>query len=236
MRAAVLPAVLAVLAVVVASDDDTWTRADAAAHADRFNDPDAWRRDLLGGDLSAQRERSATAEWLPFSWTVFPAPDPASTGRVPAALGIGPLDLPDPLVGLHAYVTLDADDAEVDYAELTLRPVLALVARGELPLQVVDTQAVARNHPHALFQATLASDDGEVDVVALELADGTAVAIVNGRVLDLRVGNVVVVRQRDDGSVEVFQHRDVVEPAARADVAAEIGRRLGDPAAQAFWR
>lgn len=217
-------------------DDAPWTLDDAAAHADRFNDPDAWRRDWIGGDLAAQRAREDTAEWMPFSWTVFPAPPLGASGRTTAGVAITPLELPEPLVGVMSFANIADDGDDLAYDERPVRPVFALVARGDSPLRLMDEQAIHRSHPHIVYQATFASDDGEIDAVVLDHANGTRVAIVNGRVLELSVGNVIVVRQRGNGSVEIFQHRALLEPATRAEVAVEIGKRLGDPAAQPFWR
>ena len=45
-----------------ALEDTTWTRDDAASHADRFNDRSIWRQDWLRGDAARHRRtRDANA-------------------------------------------------------------------------------------------------------------------------------------------------------------------------------
>ncbi len=217
-----------------------WTREDASTHADRYNDASLWRSDWLLGDAARHQRERAQNEWMPFSTVVFPAPDYALSGRAVPGLGVAPLALPEPLIGTLAFVNdesgQDGEGITADYAAIPIRPVLVVVARGDEPLEHLDQQAVTRGHPHYFFQSAFINDDGEVDCVALQLADGRRIGIVNGRILDLDLGNLVLVRQFENGSVHIHQHRDVIDVASRAEIAGEIGRRLSSPAIQAFWR
>jgi len=64
---------------------------------------------------------------------------------------------------------------------------------------------------------------------------GSQVGLVNGRVLDLTQGNLILVRQHADGSIRIFQHRTMLEAANYAGRAEQVEQLLATKEAREFF-
>lgn len=190
--------------------DEIWTKLQSEQHRDRYNNPSTWDRDRLKMDLENDKLSENRHAMFPFPKITFPTPDYADSGVPFSGVLIGPLELNDGMVGALAGVS-DAYEGEIaegktyfDYLDVT--PVMALVVDSDGDgLKSEGLEAVSRSHPHYLYQGTMSSTLGQLDWVALRLGDGREVGIVNGRIFDLGVGNVILARQKEDGSVIFFQ-------------------------------
>ena len=64
---------------------------------------------------------------------------------------------------------------------------------------------ISRNHPHYVGQGVVKTKKNEIDFVAFLTADRNAYALVNMRLFDLRIGRVVLVAPKKDGSFRSLQ-------------------------------
>lgn len=208
-----------------------WTREDARAHADRYNDPALWSMKFLKGDVASDKDNAANRASLAFPRTAFNTPDYELTGRVMHGLMSTPLPVAQPmagvLVGVHEALELKDVPAGKQWHDVVrAEPVVAIVANGPAPISDQGTMIVSRSHPHYFFQGALASKHGEIRWVAVRMADGTSMAIVNGRVLDLGQGNLILIRQHEDGSIRIYQHAEKLQTARGADLRRSIPEML----------
>ncbi len=218
-------------------DDRTgqpWTRDEARAHAERFNDPALWNMKFLDDDVTHMIENKDEHVSRPFPFDAFNTPDYERTGRVMPGLLISPLPLDEDLAGMVSGVHQMLDPKAVPAGKkwhdvVVTEPLLAIVASGTEALRIESTQALSRSHPHDLFQGSFTNEVGQIRWVAVRMADGTELAIVNGRVLDLEQGNLVLIRQRADGSTRIHQHRTRVAPARGEELRASVPRLLRQP-------
>lgn len=151
-------------------------------------------------DIAFMREAAPELALLPFPKVAFPTPDYQLVGHDCPGLGVAPLGLPSDLQGSISWIYRPGDDGAAD-------PMMAVIAGSSAPLENVEQWAISRSHPHYFFQGTIRSDYGELRWAALRMADRTEVGIVNGRLLDLSQGNIILVRQQPDGSIRLRQHR-----------------------------
>ena len=189
------------------------------AHAQRFNDPDKWCREWMANDDQLLQRDIDASNRLPFSYAVFNYPCYEHPGMM-----VGPINLPAPLVGAEAALAQQEPGAD---GQPIYDPVMMLVATGPQKLQHVDQAAISRSCPHFLFQGAMRSEAGRIDWVAMRLANGNEIGIINGRVLDLSVGNLVAVKQQSNGRIVIHQHLERLESGASDDLSSAVGRAIG---------
>ena len=224
-----------------------WTREAAVAHARRHNAPELWQLERFGDDRASLAESSAESrDSLPFPAVAFPTPDYDLGGRECPGLTVGPVPVRGRLRASIAAVNLPLDlealpEGKEWYEVLQCDPTMVIVARDpaasndDAPLDNVDQWAISRSHPHYFFQGTCKGAAGEIDWAAIRMADGRRIGIVNGRVLDLDVGRVVLVRQLEDGALRIHQLTAELGPAHTSQHSARLGELLASEEAQEFW-
>ncbi len=214
-----------------------WTQEEAKAHAERFNDSTLWNAKFLSNDVAMMNAEKAEWASLAFPQPAFNTPDYKHTDRVMPGLNIGPVVAGEgmkgavgTLAGVHRMLLPKDVPAGKQWHEVVVtEPLLAIVASGTVPLKAESSHAISRSHPHYLFQGSFSSASGQIRWVAVRMADGTELAIVNGRVLDLKQGNLVLVRQHADGSIRIHQHTTRLEAARGEELRASIPEVLKQP-------
>lgn len=216
-----------------------WSAARAAAHAALYNDPEAWDLERLERDAELLLPLPDDLAPVPFPHVAFPAPDYARTAPEFPGLTVGPIPLAGGQVGSLAAVNLPLPEehagAEDWFERMEAEPVLALVAMGDGDLENVNQWAISRSHPHYLFQGTFSGAPAEIDWMALRLADGAEIAVVNGRVLDLAQGNLVFARQQEDGSILLYQDPERLGPGRPAEIQSRVAQRVAANRANPAW-
>lgn len=208
-----------------------WSDKQASEHADRYNDPQKWNQKYLEVDLKTHRRPlPPEMKLMPFPNIVFPAPQYELAGRPSPGLSVGPLSVPSPWKGVATAVKQPFDteipEGKTFWDVAIDEPLMYLIASGPSKLTGHEQWALSRSHPHYFFQGSYTSENGAINWVAIRMADGRPIGIVNGRILDLKHGNLILVRQHADGSVRIHQHRTRLFPGTRSDVAAEFDRLL----------
>lgn len=214
-----------------------WTREEARAHADRYNDLALMNTKFLKNDSTSDQAQTADRVSYPFSRLAFNTPNYELTGREMPGLASSPIPVAKPmagvLVGVHEKLALKDVPAGKGWHEVVrTEPVLAIVASGPTVVSDQGNIIVSRSHPHYFFQGALSSKQGEIRWVAVRMADGTELAIVNGRVLDLSQGNLILVRQHEDGSIRIHQHLARLQPARGEELRQSIPTVLKQPELQ----
>jgi hypothetical protein len=180
-----------------------WKLEDAKKLAKGFNASDKWEMETL--KMEIENSKKYHTPDLPLYSSPFPTPTYESPGN-----GNGPIEIKiagKNLIGQYAiigrfeysnYLFRNTDDQYVCYfAILTI----ADGKKTENPVL-----ASSRNHPHYFSQGSLnTTTKSRVDWIAMQLADKTAYAIVNGRIFDLRVGRVILAAPQKDGSIRFYQ-------------------------------
>lgn len=211
-----------------------WTTSEARANAEHYNDAALWNMKFLRNDVATMVDQKEELASLPFPQAAFNTPDYERTGRVMPGLSISPIVPGDGLVGTVVGVHRMLDPKDVPAGKqwhevVVTEPLLAIVASGTEPLTFGPNQALSRSHPHYLFQGSFTSKHGQVRWTAVRMADGSELAIINGRVLELKQGNLVLVRQHPDGSIRVHQHLTRLEPARGEELRTSIPLLLKQP-------
>ncbi len=220
-------------------EPDSWTASDASAHADHYNDPKLWDTERLASDAKGMQADLADGSLFPFPYDAFPAPDYGLTGRVCHGVSHGPLALPDPLKGSSSGVNLPFDSSSLSegqelWAEIISDTLMSVVVSSSSPISDSGSLATSRSHPHYFYQGFFVSEHGRVDWSSIYMEGGGRVGVVNGRLLDLRQGNLILVRQHADGSIRIFQHRTLGQPADYAGRAEQVSQLLATSEAREF--
>lgn len=207
-----------------------WTSEHAAVHADSFNDPDKWDRKYLSLALQQLEEIEETTLALPFPFTSFPAPNARRTldyaNRATEGTSVSVLRLRKPYVGSLAAMYDRSTGADKSVSTGPVEPLMLIVVAGDTDLKNVEQQTISWSHPHYFFQGSFTNTTGDIDWLAVRTASGKQIGIVNGRILDLSLGNLILVRQLDDGSVCIFQNRKRIESVGSERVHAVVDKEL----------
>ncbi len=211
-----------------------WTSEQAGEHADRYNNVESWNQEWMAMDAkNIQKPLSPSIAGMPFPYVAFNTPEYKFGG-----LTVGPLNLPKPLAGIGASVNLPLEGEvpkdKTIFDVLKVEPVMHVIAKGAIEFDKTNSWGISRSYPHLLFQGFFSNKHGSVDWMAIRMADGKEVGVINGRVLDLSQGNVFFVRQLKDGSVRIFQHRMRLEPGKLKEIATTIGESLSEKSAREF--
>ena len=221
----------------VAVSDSEWTNEQARRSALEFNDPSKWDSGYRVLDLKRLKNMTATDLALPFPYTSFTAPSyervAEYSGRQFPGLSCGALQSPQGYVG-SAVTIKNLAGGQKAWKEEGVEPLMFIVVSGTMPLKNVEQQALSRSHPHYFFQGSFTNAVGDVDWMAIKSASGKKVGIVNGRVLDLSFGNLILVRQMDDGSIRIFQKPQPIQNGKMTDVYQQANRAIGSLACQEF--
>ena len=219
--------------------DKHWTGEHAAVHADSFNDPEKWDRNYLSLGLQQLEEIEETTLALPFPFTSFPAPNARRTldyaNRPTEGVSASVLRLRKPYVGSLAAMYDRSTKADKPVSTRPVEPLMLIVAAGATDLKNVEQQTISWSHPHYFFQGSFTNATGDIDWLAVRTASGKQIGIVNGRILDLSLGNLVLVRQLDDGSVCIFQNRKRVESVGSERVHAVVDNALATGTCKSFF-
>ena len=211
-----------------------WTSEQASEHADRYNNDEFWNHEQMALDAESIKKplRASTAA-MPFPYVSFNSPEYKFDG-----LTIGPIRLPNPLAGVGASVNLPLEGeipkGATFFDVVETEPVMYVVAKGAIEFAKADSWGISRSYPHLLFQGFFFNEQGSIDWVAIRMADGKDVGVINGRILDLSQGNLIFVRQLEDGSVRIFQHRTRLEPGKLNEIATTIGAKLSEDFTREF--
>ena len=205
-----------------------WTREQADEHADRYNNVEFWNHAQMAMDAeNIKQPLSASTAAMPFPYVAFNAPEYKFDG-----LTIGPFDLPKPLAGVGASVNAplegEVPEGKTLFDVVKTEPVMHVVAKSAIGFEEADSWGISRSYPHVLFQGFFANEQGSIDWIAIRMADGKDIGVINGRVLDLSQGNLIFVRQLEDGSVRIFQHRTRLLAGTLNEIATMIGTRLSE--------
>ncbi len=209
-----------------------WTSEQAGEHADRYNNAEFWNHDQMALDVEKKPLRASIAA-MPFPYAAFNTPEYKFDG-----LTVGPVDLPKPLAGAGGSVNFpfegEIPKGKTIFDVRKTEPVMHVVATGAIEFEKADSWGISRSYPHVLFQGYFSNKHGSIDWMAIRMADGKEVGVINGRVLDLSQGNLIFVRQLEDGSVRILQHRTRLGPGTLNEIATTIGRNLSEESAREF--
>jgi hypothetical protein len=224
---------------VQSSDGASWTHEEARQHARRFNNRMLWSADYLKQDAESLKRLDSDQLQLPFPAVAFNAPDYELTGRGMPGLQFRPVSLKEGEHGSFVTVNRWLDPAtlpaDAQWQEKVIaEPLMAIVVVGDIPLRNIAGQAVSRSHPHYFFQGAFSGAEHSLKWSAIRMADGAAIGVVNGRVLDLAQGNVILVRPESDGSIRIHQAATTLNPAESTTVAEPLQAILDEPACRAF--
>ncbi len=180
-----------------------WNLEKAKIQALQYNSPEQWETKTLKKEVESLTEYPRPD--LPLYDSPFPTPEYVSPGN-----GIGPVETEisgKTIKGQSAIIAKgkhsehlfgQKDDKYVSYFTILT---ISDGKDSETP-----SNASSRNHPNYLSEGSLnISTKSRVDWVAIQLADGNAYAIVNGRIFDLRVGRLILVAPQKDGSIRFYQ-------------------------------
>lgn len=211
-----------------------WTSEQAAEHADRYNDAKFWNREQMALDAKyIEQPMSASMAARPFPYVAFNTPQYKFDG-----LAIGPIDLPKPLAGVGTTVNLPLEgeipEGKTYFDVVTADPIMHVVAKSAIEFEGTDSMGSSRSCPHVFFQGFFSNKHGSIDWIAIRMADGKEVGVINGRVLDLSQGNLIFVRQLEDGSVRIFQHRTRLRPGRLNEIATTIRTKLSEKSIRQF--
>lgn len=211
-----------------------WTSEQAAEHADRYNNVEFWKHEQMAMDAKdIEKPLSASRAAMPFPYVAFNTPEYKFDG-----LTIGPIDLPKPLAGVGASVNFpiegEVPKGKTFFDVVKTEPVMHVVAKGAIEFEKADSWGISRSYPHLLFQGFFSNKHGNIDWTAIRMADGKEVGVINGRILDLSQGNLIFVRQLEDGSVRIFQHRTRLRSGKLNEIATTIGKNLSEKFAREF--
>lgn len=180
-----------------------WTIKEATEQAQKFNDSATWELETLNMEIE-YLSKDAVSDF-PLNPSPFPTPTYDSPGN-----GNGSIQMEiagKNILGHYAiigrsnyseHLFTNPDDQYVTYFTIH-----TISDDNNTPSPV---SASSRNHPHYFSQGSLnTGSSSRVDWVALQLANGNAYAIVNGRIFELLAGRVVLVAPQKDGSIRFYQ-------------------------------
>ena len=155
-------------------------------------------------------------------------------------LTVGPVNLPKPLACLGACSNLPLEGeipkGKTVFDVLKTKPVMHIVANGAAEFEKSDSWGISRSYPHLLFQGFFSNKHGSIDWMSVRMADGKEIGVINGRILDLSQGNLILVRQLEDGSSRIFQHRKRLRAGKLTEIATAIKERLSDKNSREFLK
>ena len=221
------------------TDLGEWSPEEARIHARRFNDPTLWNANFLKQDVESLKQLDADQRQLPFPAVAFNAPDYESTGRGMPGLQFMPVWIKDGqqgnIVSVHRWLDPKTLPAGANWHETVIsEPLMAIAPVGDVPLKNVAGQAVSRSHPHYFFHGAFSGDKHSVKWSSIRTADGTSIGVVNGRVLDLNQGNVILVRPEPDGSIRIHQARTRMTAEQTSKFSGSLKLILDEPECRAF--
>lgn len=211
-----------------------WTSEQAGEHADRYNNAEFWNHDQMALDVdSIKKPLRASIAAMPFPYAAFNTPEYKFDGLTTASIS-----LPKPLAGVGAFANFPLEGeipkGKTFFDVLKTEPVMYVVANGAIEFEKAHSWGISRSYPHLLFQGFFSNKHGNIDWMAIRMADGKEIGVINGRVLDLSQGNLIFVRQLKDGSVRIFQHRTRLGPGMLDEIATTIGEHLSEKSARKF--
>ncbi len=211
-----------------------WTSEQAGEHADRYNNAEFWNHDQMALDAKdIKKPLSASRAAMPFPYVAFNTPEYKFDGLTTWATS-----LPKPLAGVGAFANFplqgEVPKGKTFFDVVKTEPVMYVVANGAIEFEKAHSWGISRSYPNLLFQGFFSNKHGSIDWMAIRMADGKEAGVINGRVLDLSQGNLIFVRQLEDGSVRIFQHRTRLEPGKLNEIATTIGRNLSEESAREF--
>lgn len=72
-------------------------------------------------------------------------------------------------------------------------------------LSHTNVDITSRNHPHYTGQGFVKTRSNEIDFVSFITADRNAYALVNMRLFDLRIGRIILISPKNDGTLRSLQ-------------------------------
>ncbi|WNJ20307.1 hypothetical protein [Pontibacter sp. G13] len=182
---------------------EIWNPQIARAQADRYEDSTQWNQAQFQQELPLAEFLRAYD--LPLQLSPFPTPeyDSPGNGNAELSLTISGKKLTGQTITLAKGTGTESLFETIEGDEAHYFTILAISDESDAEQPVV---ASSRNHPNYLAQGSLnPTSKGRVDWVAVQMADGHSIAVVNGRIFDLSAGRIVLVAQKQDGSIRFRQ-------------------------------
>lgn len=187
-------------------EDEEWNLEQAIEQARKFNSPDNWDLKMLQMEMTTYDDYFY--DDYPLMMSPFPTPEYSSPGNGNRGLRVKingkQIIGHTALIGRGTYsedLFLNADDKYVSYFTI-----LVIDDQKGNPNPVAVS---SRNHPNYFAQGSINTGGrNRVDWVAIQMADGNAYAVVNGKIFDLRVGRVIFAAPKKDGSIRFYQAND----------------------------
>ena len=184
-------------------EEYSWSLEQAKKHAADYNNPETWIQETLMMEI--ENLSLYPQDDVPLHTSPFPTPKYDSPGN-----GNGPLEIEiggKKIVGHNVIIGRGPHSEHLFKNEgdkfISYFSIITISDGLGTPNPV---HASSRNHPHYFSQGSLnTSSKNRVDWIAVQLADKGALAIVNGRTFDLRVGRLIMVAPQKDGSIRFYQ-------------------------------
>ncbi len=188
-------------------DKFEWNWKERKVWVERQNDPRTWNMDVFHEDLSFVTGESYKS--LPIkpaiTWMPTPHPEYSNWG---GALSQVPLDIEDKAISsaLFTWGNFRENRAMFEKPSHQRATYLNLhVLTDAENLKNKTNNYSSRNFPHVLVTGKYKTSVGDIDYVAMGLADGNSYAIIGQRIFDLNFGRTILVAPQKDGSVRFLQ-------------------------------
>lgn len=185
-----------------------WTLEDELEHNENRNDPEKWSQKNWDTDLS-----NFAINGNPLVKGVFPVPDYKFVDSTFNGLGNSGswegLDFHGKKIIHHSFFVnkclvneqyISGKPNEVFFTILVLTDSVDLQSYSHTNVNIT-----SRNHPHYVGQGYVKTSENKIDFISFITADRNAYAIVNMRLFDLRIGRIVLIAPKKDGSLRSLQ-------------------------------
>ena len=188
---------------VTSHPDRLRQQTEALQHAMDYNNPATWDSSQLSMEVDYVEHLLAVD--LPFSLTPFPTPHYESPGN--GNKSISTTAAGRSIIGEHIMFAPGEHTTHLGVThsseQIVYFTILTLADGTEADSP---TLVSSRNHPNYLGQGSFnPTTTARVDWAVVQMANGSALAVVNGRVFDLNAGRMVLVVPKQDGSVRFYQ-------------------------------
>jgi len=191
--------------------DFVWDSIAKIKHLNNIQDSKAWDMEMFTTDVEDAKNDFYTP--LPITYGVYPVPSYSLVGKGSFS-GIGSMGA---TLGLDNFKNIVFNSFFVKSNSVNKKLLknkkdkvyFAVVVKTD----TVDTknyshfksQVISRNHPNYIGQGYFKTKQNQIDYTAFITPDGDSYAIVNIRLFDLNLGNIVLIAPQKDGSLRSMQ-------------------------------
>lgn len=197
-----------------------WSLEQESVHNENRNDSTKWSSKIWKEDT-----RDIALEGAPILNGVFPIPKYELADSTFDGLGYSGnwkgLGLDDKKIIYHAlYVKKSAVNRQFikDQPNEVFFTIAVLTDSIDLKgYSHTDVDITSRNHPHYVGQGFVKTRSNEIDFLAFLTADRNNYAIVNMRLFDLRIGRIILIAPKKDGTMRSLQLQSPIMSSEEMD-------------------